>query len=127
MATILIVEDNSIQQRILSYTLRKHGHTVVQARNGLEALDQLAHAEVALAFVDFEMPEMDGLTLLRRLRTDARYRTLPVVILTASGLDEDRRAAEREGANCFLTKPASTHELMDTVDQLLRGSPRADA
>ena len=127
MANILIVEDNVTQRRILSYTLRKHGHSVVQARDGHEALHQLANAEVAMAFVDFAMPEMDGLTLLHTLRADARYRALPVVMLTASGLDEDRQAAELEGVNCFLTKPISSHELIDAVDQFVFGARRADS
>jgi CheY-like chemotaxis protein len=65
------------------------------------------------------MPEVDGLALLRKLRATERYRGLPLVMLTASGQDQDRLVAQAAGANDFLTKPASSHELLDTVNRLV--------
>jgi CheY-like chemotaxis protein len=119
MSTIMVVDDHSITQRLLSHTLEKNGFDVVTAGDGREALVRLAETSVDLAIVDLAMPEMDGLTLLRVLRGDDRYQMLPVVMLTASGLDEDSAAALSEGANGFLTKPASSWELVETVNRLL--------
>jgi CheY-like chemotaxis protein len=117
MATILIVEDYPVTQRVLSLTLKNNGHDAVIAGNGIEALERLAEISVDMALVDIAMPEMDGIELLHRLRSDARYQSLPVVMLTASGQDEDRSMALAAGANGFLTKPASSRELIDTVAQ----------
>jgi len=119
MTTILIVEDYPVTQRVLGTTLRNEGYTVVIAAHGLEALEALANTAVDLALVDIAMPEMDGLTLLQHLRADPRYRQLPVVMLTASGQDEDRAQALALGANGFLTKPASSQELVSTISQFV--------
>ncbi|NWJ95799.1 MAG: response regulator [Chloroflexi bacterium] len=119
MKTILLVEDSPVTQRILSLILEKNGFTVISAFNGLEALEALDQISVELVLCDVGMPEMDGLTLLKRLRADEHYKFLPVIMLTASGQDEDRIAARAEGANYFLTKPSSSKELLDTVNQVL--------
>jgi CheY-like chemotaxis protein len=119
MTTILIVEDYPVTQRVLGTTLRNEGYQVIIAAHGLEALDCLATTPVDLALVDIAMPEMDGLTLLHHLRSDARYARLPVVMLTASGQDEDRAQALSLGASGFLTKPASSQELLGTVSQFV--------
>jgi CheY-like chemotaxis protein len=119
LATILIVEDYPVTQRVLSLTLRNNGYQAVIAGNGLEALDRLAETPIDLVLADIAMPEMDGLTLLRHLRSDKRYEGLPVIMLTASGQDEDRALAMSIGANGFLYKPASSHELLDTVSEFV--------
>jgi CheY-like chemotaxis protein len=119
MATILIVEDYPVTQRVLSLTLKNNGYEAVVAGNGLEALERLAETQVDLALVDIAMPEMDGIELLRHLRGDARYQNLPVIMLTASGQDDDRSMALEIGANGFLSKPASSRELIDAVSQLI--------
>jgi two-component system, chemotaxis family, chemotaxis protein CheY len=119
MATILIVDDNSTIQRVIGMTLRKEGHETFSAGNGLEALEFLSEQQVDLAIVDIAMPEMDGLTLLRHLRQDSQFDTMPILMLTASGQDDDRIRARQEGANGFLSKPAGSWELVETVKNLL--------
>jgi CheY-like chemotaxis protein len=119
MATILIVEDHPVTQRVLTYTLQKLGHGVILAVNGREALDRLAETPVDLVISDIAMPEMDGMTLLKHMRADVRYQALPVVVLTASGQDHDLHEARAAGANAFLTKPTSSRELAETVGRLL--------
>jgi len=119
MATILIVDDDPISWRMLSYTLRKDGHTVATAAHGQLGLAALADTPCDLVISDLSMPEMDGVTLLRRLRADDRYRTLPVIMLTASGHDEDRHSARTEGVDEFLTKPTASRELIETVNRAL--------
>ncbi|MCA0457390.1 MAG: response regulator [Chloroflexi bacterium] len=119
MAKILIVEDYPVTQRVLSLTLKNSGHEVQIANHGLEALQQLDSGSVDLALVDIAMPEMDGLELLRHLRNDARYQELPVIMLTASGQDEDRAIALTIGADGFLSKPTSSRELLDTINRFV--------
>ena len=119
MAKILIVEDYPVTQRVLSLTLKNSGYDVQIASHGVEALQQLNIAPVDLALVDIAMPEMDGLELLRHLRNDKRYTTLPIIMLTASGQDEDRATALVIGADGFLTKPTSSRELLETIQRFV--------
>lgn len=119
MATILVVDDDNIGQRMLGYTLQKNGHQVVSAFNGLLALDRLAEQTFDLVITDLAMPEMDGPTLLRHIRSDTRFANIPVIMLTASGHDQDRISARAAGVSDFLTKPASSRELMETVTRVL--------
>lgn len=119
MAKILIVEDYPVTQRVLSLTLKNSGHDVQIASHGLEALEKLGLSPVDLILLDIAMPEMDGLELLRRLRKDKRYNALPVIMLTASGQDEDRQAALNIGADGFLTKPTSSRALLETIQRFV--------
>jgi len=119
VAKILIVEDYPVTQRVLSLTLKNSGHDVQIANHGIEALEQLDLGPVDLALVDIAMPEMDGLELLRHLRNDKRYKALPVIMLTASGQDEDRAMALTIGADGFLTKPTSSRELLETIHRFV--------
>jgi CheY-like chemotaxis protein len=119
MASILVVDDSAVIRRVLELTLKRAGHLAVMASNGSEALDCLARHSIDLAFIDLDMPTMDGLTLVHKMRADERYRSVPVVVLTASGEDEDRSLAETEGVDAFLAKPASSQRLTDVVDRLL--------
>lgn len=119
MATILIVDDNSTSRRMLSYTLQKQGHAALLAENGRIALEQLALHTVQLILSDIAMPEMDGLMLLRAVRADPRWARLPVIMITASGQDQDRVTMQTEGATGFLTKPIGSRELLEAVTQAL--------
>lgn len=119
MSNILIVDDSQVIQRVLSMQLRKSGYEVFVASGAREALGCLAATAMDLAILDIAMPEVDGLTLLRQLRDDANYRTLPVIMLSASGQDQDRIAAREAGAGDFLSKPTSSRELLETVQRLL--------
>ena len=119
MSTILVVDDYAVARRILSHTLQRSGHVVVSASDGHEALARLDEAPVDLAIIDIAMPGMDGLTLLRQLRDRDSQQALPVIMLSASGQDEDRMTARELGAADFLSKPASSHELLEAVGRLL--------
>lgn len=119
MAEILVVDDYVVTQRVLSQQLHKAGHSVVVAGSASEALAQLAQGEFQLAILDLNMPDMDGLTLLQQLRATDSHCHLPIIVLTASGQDQDRIASRAAGANGFMTKPVSSWELVSAVQQLL--------
>ena len=119
MATILVVDDYPVIQRILSLTLQINNHDVLTAGNGLEALDILRNAPVDLIITDVSMPEMDGLALLSQLRGSQAYQKLPIIVLTAIGQEEVREVATQKGASGFLTKPTSSQELIEIVSKYL--------
>ena len=119
MAKILVVDDYSTSQRLLSFILRQHDHTVVTAIHGLNALEQLAKVSVDLVITDLSMPEMDGLKLVQALRADPQLMALPVIILTGSAYEQDNARAKAAGATSFLTKPVESEELIAMVSRLL--------
>ena len=120
MTHILVADDNLVVQRMLSYTLQKQGYTLSLAGTGRQALDHLATAPVDLLICDLAMPDMDGLALLGYLRTSPQYARLPIIMLTASGQDEDRQQARLAGASDFLTKPTASRELLAAVARCLQ-------
>jgi two-component system chemotaxis response regulator CheY len=119
MSTILIAEDNRVNLRLLTFTLNKAGHQVLGAEHGQAALERLAEMPVDLLIADIDMPVMDGITLLKHIRANEAYKTLPVIVLTASGENEDYLTARNAGANDVLTKPTSSNQLSETVNRML--------
>ncbi len=119
MATILIVDDYSPIQRLMSFILRQEHYEVIIASNGQQALEKMFTTPVDLIITDWCMPNMDGYTLLKHIRTDGRLSHIPIIILTASGDDRDRRRACEAGASHFLTKPVESEEILHIVNQLL--------
>jgi CheY-like chemotaxis protein len=120
LAKILIVDDAGDVRTLLSVCFLHAGHTVVTARHGAEALAYLATAAADLVVTDVRMPELDGLALLRRLRTEG-HADLPVIVLT--GQVTDRPAARAAGADAFLVKPVPLVELVAVAERLLAGRP----
>lgn len=121
MAHILVAEDDRNANKLICAVLRKAGHDPLSAVDGVEALDVLDANHVDLLITDLMMPRMDGLELTRQLR-DAGY-DLPILMLTAKQMQEDKREGFIVGADDYLTKPADMQELVLRVRALLR---RAD-
>lgn len=118
-AHILVVDDSVVARRVIVQILEYAGYEVTGVTNGTEALAVLEGEPVDLAILDIAMPDIDGFTLLRRVRERPAYADMPVIMLTASGRDEDVRTAREMGANSFLTKPSSSQMIMQTVADLL--------
>lgn len=119
MATILVVDDHSPNQRLLRFILEQSHYLVVTALNGVQALERLDEAAIDLVLTDLSMPKMDGLTLMHHVRTDTRYQTLPIIVLTASGCERNLTRASNSGANACLTKPVDSQKLLAIIDSLV--------
>ncbi|MCU0489988.1 MAG: response regulator [Chloroflexaceae bacterium] len=124
MATILVVDDYLPSHRLFSYILQQHGHSVITALDGFQALERLGEYAIDLVLTDLAMPKMDGVSLLQQIRADERYTSLPVVMVTASGQERDNLRACSAGVSSFLTKPVDSEELLQTVQQLLPDGSR---
>ncbi|MBK8028339.1 MAG: response regulator [Chloroflexi bacterium] len=118
-AHILVVDDSVVARRIIVQILEAAGYEVTGVTSGAEAPAVFEAEPVDLAIFDIAMPDIDGFTLLRRVRECPTYKHIPVIMLTASGRDEDVRTAREMGANSFLTKPSSSQMIMQTVAGLL--------
>lgn len=119
MATILVADDDPVIQRLLSFILEQDGHEVVLAEDGMEAIARVEDTAVDLLLLDVNMPRLNGLDVLRRVRGSEGRDSLPVVILTASGQDRDADVAAELGVTQFMTKPFSSRALRSTLNRLL--------
>ena len=119
MAHILIVEDNYLTFQLLYYFLRRKNHTIYQANNGMEALSLLKEMKIDLVITDINMPEMDGITLLDHIRSNDRLKKVPVIVLTANGLEQIKQITLDKGATAFMTQPFSSIELSKIVSDCL--------
>ena len=124
---ILLVEDNAINQRVVSRILQNHGHEVVIATNGQEAVDLALRDRFDLAFMDVQMPVMDGLqaTIAIRAAEVGIGRRLPIIAMTAHAMKEDRDRCLESGMDDFLTKPVRQDQLWNAISAHV-GTARTD-
>ena len=119
-AKILIVDDEADNIRILEVLLLRRGYTVIKARNGAEALQQVYSEQPDIILLDVMMPIMDGFEVCKILKDNPETRLIPVVIMTALGQVEDRVKGIEAGADDFLTKPVHRDELLARIQTSLR-------
>ena len=112
---VLVVDDSLTVRRITKRLLEREGYRVALAKDGLEALDQLAGERPVVVLSDIEMPRMDGFDLLRNIRSDARLAGLPVVMITSRIASKHRDLALELGARHYLGKPYSEDELLRLI------------
>jgi CheY-like chemotaxis protein len=118
-ATILVAEDDDDLRGVLTASLTRNGHRVIQARDGAEALASLERDQVDLLVLDLVMPNIDGFEVLARLKGIGRGATLPVVVVTGTDRSTTELQALRLGANVYLTKPIAAAALTEEVTKLL--------
>ena len=119
-AKILIAEDEKAQRELLEGFLKKEGFSVEAASNGRQAIEKIERDFFDIAFLDYKMPELDGLQTLREIRK--RFPDLPVVMMTAYGTVETAVASMKEGALDYLTKPIDLEELLLIIQKVLERS-----
>lgn len=119
-ASILVVEDEPAIQELISYNLETAGHRVVRADTAEKALQAVRAALPDLIVLDWMLPGMSGVELVRRLRSDERARAIPVIMLTARAEEQDKLTGLETGADDYLTKPFSPRELNARVKAVLR-------
>ena len=117
--SLLIVEDNDDFRNFLINCL-KDTYQVFDAPNGKEALEILVHQSIQIVISDVMMPEMDGMELCRKIKTDIRYSHIPVILLTARTADEHELSGLKEGADDYITKPFNLEILLLRIQKILK-------
>lgn len=125
MITILVVEDDKHIRKLMHAVLRREGYEVVTAGNGIEALEVLEARHIDLIILDIMMPEMDGYAFAEELK-EAGSR-IPLLMVTAKLLPEDKKKGFRLGTDDYMTKPVDTEEMLLRIQALLRRSQIASA
>ncbi len=119
---ILIAEDESRQAEILKFNLEEQGFRVGLAADGLKALEMIDDALPDLLILDWMLPEVSGIKIMRKLRSEAETRSLPVIMLTARGEEDDRVRGFEVGVDDYVVKPYLPSELIARVRAVLRRS-----
>jgi len=120
MAKILAVDDSASMRQMVSFTLRNAGHEVLEAADGREALEIARKTPVNLVLSDVNMPNMDGIQLIRELRALPSYRFTPILMLTTESAASRKQEGKAAGATGWIVKPFDPDQLLATVDRVLR-------
>ncbi|MCK6481132.1 MAG: response regulator [Planctomycetaceae bacterium] len=118
---VLVCDDEPFILKALTFIVRKEGHTVLEARNGEEAVQRIRADRPDLVFLDLMMPKKNGYEVLQEVRADPELASTYVILLTAKGQDSDRERGLSLGANEFMTKPFSPAVILQRLRAILAG------
>lgn len=123
----LIIDDSVTVRELLAITFQNAGYTVEKARDGQDALNKLLeNPDYHVAFCDIEMPRIDGLELLNRVRQHEELKHIPIAMLTSRGAERHRKIAAERGAKGYFTKPYVEEHLLKAAERLIRGEVLLD-
>jgi len=117
--SILIVDDSASIRQVVSLTLKGAGFDVIEACDGRDALAKLKGQRVHLMISDVNMPNMDGLTFLREVKSRAEYRFTPVIMLTTESAEDKKMQGQSGGAKAWMVKPFQPQQMLAAVNKLV--------
>ena len=129
MTKILIAEDNAVNRELLRELLEIRGYTVVEACDGEEALRIIEQTQPDLVLLDIGMPLLDGFGVIRKIRENPRFASMPVVAVTAYAMQGDREKILSSKFDGYLSKPVDARSLVQELDRVLsrQGEPEVPA
>lgn len=119
MSRILAVDDSPSMRQMVAFTLRSAGFEVAEAEDGAIALELARKEKFSLAIVDINMPNMDGMALVRALRAEADYKFTPLLMLTTEASPERKQEGKAAGATGWIVKPFNPEQLVATIKRVL--------
>ena len=119
MATILAVDDSPSMRQEVAFTLKEAGHDVIEAIDGVDALQKAKTKKTDLVLADVNMPNMDGITLIKELRKLPDYKFTPILILTTASSADIKNAGKEAGATGWLAKPFNPDQLLATISKAI--------
>jgi two-component system chemotaxis response regulator CheY len=117
--SIMVVDDSETVRQVLQLTLTNAGFDVVEAEDGIDALKKLSTAKVDMLITDLNMPNMDGLELITKVREEGAHRFTPIVMLTTESSEEKKLAGREAGASGWIVKPFKPEQLLKVVKMVL--------
>lgn len=117
--TILIIDDSPSIRQMVAFTLKSDGYAVIEAADGVEGLAKANANAIDLVLTDQNMPNMDGITLVKTLRGLPKFATTPILILTTEFVDEKKMQGKEAGASGWLVKPFNPHRLLEVVRKFI--------
>lgn len=119
MAKILAVDDSASMRQMVSFTLKGAGYEVIEAVDGKDALQKAQAGKADLVLTDVNMPNMDGISLVKQLRTLPNYKFTPILLLTTESAPEKKQEGKSAGATGWLVKPFNPDQLLTTIKKVL--------
>ena len=119
MPKILAVDDSASMRQMVSFTLQGAGYEVVEACDGQEALNKAKQNQVDLVLSDVNMPVMDGIALIKQLRTLPSYKFTPILMLTTESAADKKTEGKAAGATGWIVKPFNPDQLLNTIKKVL--------
>ena len=119
MSTILIVEDNEKNMKLVRDILQHAGHATLEAATGREGLRLAVDARPDLVLMDIQLPDIDGIAVLREIRRNAALDAVPVLAVSASVMPDEQQKIVSSGFDAFITKPINLKQFLDTVQHFL--------
>ena len=120
--TVLVVDDSPTMRQMVAFTLTNAGYQVVEAGNGKEAVGKVnAGAKPDLVVTDLNMPEMDGITLIKEIRKMPALKFTPILMLTTEASDDKKKAGQAAGATGWIVKPFNPEQMMAVIKTVLPG------
>ena len=119
MSTILIVEDNAKNMKLVRDVLQHHGHTTLEAETGEAGLNLVLKERPDLVLMDIQLPDIDGTTVLARIREDTSFDAMPVLAVSASVMPDEQQRIVRSGFDGFIAKPISIKPFLAAVPRAL--------
>jgi len=118
--TIMTVDDSASIRQMVSFTLSQAGYEVIEAVDGKDALSQMTGASVNMVITDLNMPNMDGIELIKAIRTDGSHKFTPIIMLTTESADNKKQAGKEAGATGWIVKPFKPDQLLAVIQKVLR-------
>ncbi|MDE3009281.1 MAG: response regulator [Pseudomonadota bacterium] len=119
MKTILAVDDSPSIRQLVTHTLKDAGYAVIEAANGVEGLAKAKGSQVQLVLTDQNMPQMDGMTMIKNIRGLVQHRSTPILVLTTETSDAMKAQGKAAGATGWLVKPFDPVKLVAVVQKLI--------
>jgi two-component system chemotaxis response regulator CheY len=116
---IMTVDDSASVRQMVSFTLKAAGYEVLTAVDGRDALGQLKGGAVQMVITDLNMPNLDGIGLIRQLRADAKFKFIPIIMLTTESQVERKQEGKAAGATGWIVKPFQPEQLVAVVKKVL--------
>jgi len=116
---IMTVDDSATVRQMLSFTLQDAGFEVIEATDGVDALEKLKSESIQMLITDLNMPQMDGIELIREVRKTPGNRFVPIIMLTTESNEQKRQAGKSAGASGWIVKPFKPEQLLRVVKMVL--------
>ena len=118
--TILTVDDSASIRQMVKFTLTKEGYNVIEASDDKDALSKATGAVIDMVVTDLNMPNMDGITLIKELRAQAKFKFIPIIMLTTESQDSKKAEGKSAGATGWIVKPFQPEQLVNVTKKVLR-------
>jgi two-component system, chemotaxis family, chemotaxis protein CheY len=117
--TIMTVDDSASLRQMVSFTIKQAGYNVIEAADGQDALSKLNGSQINMFITDLNMPNMDGIELIKNLRSNSDYKFTPIIMLTTESQDTKKQEGRSAGATGWIVKPFKPEQLIAVIKKVL--------